>query len=343
MPWKGEEAKLSLLSNEKHARKRLCALSCKLDKNPDLRERYDKVFESYEQDNIIVEVPPHELVSPYPTYYMPHRPVIRDSVSTKVRPVFDASAAGPNGVSLNDCLESGPSLIPDLVEILVRFRRWNIALTADIAKAFLQIGVQRPDQDVHRFLWQRGDVVRVMRFVRVPFGNTSSPFLLNATIKHHLNSYPDSVTVTELKENLYIDDWLSGADTVEDACKMFSEAQSILSEAGMTLSKWHTNNEHVISLHEQYFACDVGTTKLLGMCWDPSDDVFSFKGFNLDNKFDLSLTKRNVLSLIARLFDPLGLISPFTMYAKILFQDIWRLGLGWDEILPLDYQHKFQF
>lgn len=66
--------------------------------------------------------------------------------------MFDASAAGPNGFSLNDCLESGPSLIPDLVEILLRFRRWNVALTADITRAFLQIGVQRPDQDVHRFL-----------------------------------------------------------------------------------------------------------------------------------------------------------------------------------------------
>ena len=93
----------------------------------------------YEKDNIIVEVPHSEIESPYPTYYMPHRPIIRDSISSKVRPVFDASAAGPNGVSLNNCLDSGPSLIPDLVEILLRFRRWNIALTADITKAFLQI------------------------------------------------------------------------------------------------------------------------------------------------------------------------------------------------------------
>ena len=123
---------------------------------------------------------------------IPHRPVIKDSISSKVRPVFDASPAGPNGVSLNNCLDSGPSLIPDLVEILLGFRRWNIALTADITKAFLQIGVQRPDQDVHRFLWQCGNVIRVMRFVRVPFGNTSSPFLLNATIKHHLNFYSNS-------------------------------------------------------------------------------------------------------------------------------------------------------
>lgn len=64
------------------------------------------------------------------------------------------------------------------------------------------------------FLWQCGNIVRVMRVVRVPFGNTSSPFILNATLKHHLNYYLNSVTVKELQENLYVDDWLSGADTV---------------------------------------------------------------------------------------------------------------------------------
>ena len=342
LPWKNEVEKFSLLNNENIARKRLSVLNYKFEKNPDLKAEYDKVLMGYEKDNIIVEVPHSEIESPYPTYYMPHRPVIKNSISSKVRPVFDASAAGPNGVSLNNCLDSGPSLIPDLVEILLRFRRWNIALTADITKAFLQIGVQRPDQDVHRFLWQCGNVVRVMRFVRVPFGNTSSPFLLNATIKHHLNFYSNSVTIQELNENLYVDDWLSGANTVEEASKMLSEAQSVLSDAGMILSKWHTNSEFLINEHNQYFEPETSVTKLLGMYWNSAEDVFLFKGIDLDNKKEFIYTKRNVLSLIARLFDPIGLINPFVMYAKILLQEIWRLGLGWDEILPHDLQLKLQ-
>ncbi|XP_068245362.1 uncharacterized protein [Palaemon carinicauda] len=85
-------------------------------------------------------------------------PVVRESSnSTKVRPVFDASAVGYNGISLNDCLECGPSLNPDLVGVLIKFRRWKVALTADITKAFLQIKVRREDQDVHRFLWNCDD------------------------------------------------------------------------------------------------------------------------------------------------------------------------------------------
>jgi len=238
LPWKSKVAKDNLRNNERLARKRLEGLNLKLDKDPNMKQLYNAVLKGYEKEGIIEEVPSSEIVSPYPTYYLPHRPVVRESsMSTKVRPVFDASAVGYNGVSLNDCLESGPSLNPNLVEILIRFRRWKVALTADITKAFLQICIQRGDQDVHRFLWKCQDSVRVMRFVRVPFGNKSSPFLLNATIKHHLESYPNSEVVEELRENLYVDDWLSGADSADEGCAKFNEARTILAEAGMSLSK----------------------------------------------------------------------------------------------------------
>ena len=73
-------------------------------------------------------------------------------MTTKIRPVLDASTKGVNGYSLNDCVEEGPNLIPNLVEVLLRFRRWKYGLTADISKAFLQIRSRKEDQDVDRFL-----------------------------------------------------------------------------------------------------------------------------------------------------------------------------------------------
>ncbi|XP_068208419.1 uncharacterized protein [Palaemon carinicauda] len=158
LPWKTDVAKQRLQNSEKPARKRLDNLNVKLEKFPDLRRRYDEVFKEYERDCIIEEVPSSEMVTSYPVYYLPHRPVVREiSNSTKVRPVSDASAVGYNGISLNDCLECGPSLNPDLVGVLIRFRRRKVALTADITKAFLQIKVRREDQDVHRFLWNCDD------------------------------------------------------------------------------------------------------------------------------------------------------------------------------------------
>jgi hypothetical protein len=143
LPWKSDSSRPSLLNNEKLARLRLGNLTCKLKRDPDLSEAYDSL-----------------------------------TTITKVCPVFDASAKGYNGVSLNDCLETGPCLFPNLVETLIRFRRWPVALAADITKAFLQIKVRKEDQDVHRFFLYHDGETRVMRFVRVPFGNKSSPFLL---------------------------------------------------------------------------------------------------------------------------------------------------------------------
>ncbi|XP_068227909.1 uncharacterized protein [Palaemon carinicauda] len=244
LPWKSDVAKQRLQNNEKLARKKLDNLNVKLEKCPDLRRRYDEVFKEYERDCIIEEVPPSEMVTSYPVYYLPHRPVVRESSnSTKVRPVFDASAVGYNGISLNDCLECGPSLNPDLVGVLIRFRRWKVALMADITKAFLQIKVRREDQDVHRFLRNCNGTVRIIRFVRVPFGNKSSPFLLNATIKTHLKNYPHSKVVNKLYNNLYVDDWLSGADSDAEACVKFNEANKIMAEAGMSLSRWNSNSK----------------------------------------------------------------------------------------------------
>ena len=98
-------------------------------------------------------------------------------------------------------------MMPDLPGILLRFRRCKIALSADVTKVFLQIRVSCEDQEVtHRFLWYDHSVVRSMRFVRLPFGNKSSPFLFSATIRYHLTQFPHSRVIEESSENMYVDD-----------------------------------------------------------------------------------------------------------------------------------------
>lgn len=138
LSWKSNWFRSQLLNNVKLAEKRLHHLCHKFQKEPRLKEEYDTVFKEYEEERICEEVPSAELESIYPTYYLPHHPVVRESSSsTKVRPVFDASAVSYNGLSLNDCLKTGPHLNPDLVETILRFRRRQVAFTADITKAFL--------------------------------------------------------------------------------------------------------------------------------------------------------------------------------------------------------------
>ena len=247
LPWKHESVRPNLLNNDKLAQSRLEHLTRRLAKNPELEDKYHEVFCEMEKEGFIEEVSSGELTSPNPVFYMPHRPVVKESsLTTKIRPVFDASARGFNGVSLNDCLNTGPSMIPKLPGMLMRFRRWKVALSADVTKAFLHIGVCREDQDVHRLLWSDENVVRKMRFVRVPFGNKSSPFLLNATgQQHHLTEFAPSRVVDALSENTYVDDWLSGCDDHSEACGMLNEANVIMDQAEMSLAKWGSNSEQV--------------------------------------------------------------------------------------------------
>ncbi|XP_064638279.1 uncharacterized protein LOC135494296 [Lineus longissimus] len=209
LPWKENASELNLLDNRMMAETRLKNLMRKLAKDPPLKAGYNQAFLDMDSMGIIEEVPESELVTPHSVFYLPHHPVMKESsLTTRVRPVFDASAEGINGISLNNCLKPGPCLLGNLVGILIRFQRWKVG----ISKAFLQVGVLGKDQDLHRFLWNYGGSVRVMRFRRVPFGNTCSSFLLIATIKYHLSQYPESKAVEELRENTYVDDFISGAD-----------------------------------------------------------------------------------------------------------------------------------
>ena len=342
LPWKSG-ARERLLDNEKLAKYRLDSLRRRLERDPPLKLRYDAAIQEMCDTSIVEEVPVDEMACENPVFYMPHRPVVRETaVSTKVRPVFDASAKGYNGISLNDCMEIGPCLLTNLTQILIRFRRWKFALTADIQKAFLQIAVHRDDCDVHRFLWDCDGQVKVMRFRRVPFGNCSSPFLLNATVQHHLSLFPASRTVTELQQNLYVDDFLSGCDFVEETCQMIHEACDVMSQGCMTLTKWSSNSTEVADVLQREFKgkhLDDDSIKVLGLYWLASSDCFMFHAAVPPE--GLCLTKRVVLSWFSRLFDPLGLAAPYIMQAKCLFQELWKLGLQWDDEIPHEFQIQF--
>ncbi len=328
-----------LLDNKPVAIARLRRLEKRLEKEPALREGYDRALQDMEDSGFIEEVCDGANKENL-TFYLPHHPHVREeSVSTKIRPVFDGSCKGRNGVSLNDCLDAGPNLNPCIANVILRFRRWRYAITADVKKAFLQIGLKEEDQDVHRFVVRRGNELRIMKFVRVAFGVSCSPFLLAATIWYHLSKYPSSFTVQELSENLYVDDFLSGADSEAEVRQLHMEASRIMDEAGMQLAKWSSNESSVMG------GCIEGQAqsqyvKVLGVSWKHEQDMFGFVGAELPDP--VRYTKRGVLSLLARMFDPLGFVLPFTVTARFLFQDIWRLGLAWDEDLPKDLQTAFK-
>ncbi|XP_064471798.1 uncharacterized protein LOC135386020 [Ornithodoros turicata] len=282
---------------------------------------------------------------------MPHHAVIRrDRETTKVRIVFDASSKAHGSLSLNEALHAGPNLNPDVLQLLLRFRSYHVALTADIEKAFLQIVLDSADRDCLQFLWyattpRAGEPlppVEIWRMTRVPFGAKSSPFLLAATIRHHLRAAEETYprTASLLSSHFYVDDLVVGMLSPEEALTVYHESRQIFRDAGMKLVKWTSNNA---ILRATFDADETGSSttsplrKVQGIVWDIETDEIRYPLKSISEFLEQrSNTKRYILQAVARIYDPLGYVAPFVLTAKILLQRIWLSKMSWDEELPED-------
>ena len=170
-----------------------------------------------------------------------------------------------------------------------------------------------------------------MGYRQLPFGLNTSPFTLNGTIKIHLSKYNSKIE--ELKRNLYVEDLLTGEDNATAANILYREANQILEDASMPLAKWRSNIK-------EFKDSDILETKVLGLFWDSKTDEFPYGGIKIH--IAVVVTKCLILSCIARMFDPLGYISPYIMKAKILFQEAWFQGLEWDQEVTPQINEEFK-
>ena len=258
LPWEQDHHPL-LPDNFTLAQRRLQGLNSRLQGNPNLLEEYDSIIKDQEEKGIIERVTSSEDIEVGKTHYLSHHPVIRqDKDTTKVRIVYNVSAKNSSGTSLNSCLYPGPCLLKTVAEILVRFPLYPIALTADIEKAFLMIGIHPSDCDVLRFLWYEDaesetPEVICYRFCRVVFGVVSSLFLLNATLVWHIEDYLEDYyeVCTKLLNSLYADDMDSGGHSVNEVLELYQTSKQIMAKGGFNLRKWLSNSKEVMMrIHE---------------------------------------------------------------------------------------------
>lgn len=346
LPWK--EKHDVLLSNEKQARQRFCSLARRLERDPELRDSYGNALGDFFTFNFLENVPLSNptCIRPTQSYYLPHHPVVKKTSKTyKVRPVFDASCRGPNGVSLNDCLEVGPSLNPEIPDLLLRFRMAPIVVTSDIRKAFLQMQLNPADRDVCRILWKDDQgVLTSFRFRVVAFGIVSAPFLLRATISYHLKLQPPDPMIEEMDKHFYVDNLFQNSFETSEACEKAVAAREVMKAAGMELCQWTTNSD-VVETFLQNKGYDVDSdeeVKFLGMRWHRKDDQMFVKSLSPAGGA-APPTKRIILSTLAKIYDPLGYHSATVVRGKLLLQKIWLEHESWDEpISNPDLLREFQ-
>ncbi|XP_037931348.1 uncharacterized protein LOC119666139 [Teleopsis dalmanni] len=282
-------------------------------------------------------------------FYMPHQAVIRDDHSTtKVRVVFDASAKTTNGKSLNEILHTGPKLQLDIFQLLIKWRLWKYVMTADIEKMYRQVLVAEEDQPYQTILWREDPEKPIEEFVlkTVTYGTSCAPFLAKRALLEVAYDCADknSKLYQIIKNDFYMDDLMTGADSIKECVNIQFEKSRQLEKFGFHLRKWMANEKRILGeisdSGDSYIIKveDGEAVKTLGIQWVPKSDNFTFYIESVDST---NITKRKALSILARIYDPLGWLTPTTTMAKLFIQKLWLMNLTWDTKLDVKLSHEW--
>ncbi|CAK9830531.1 hypothetical protein ANTRET_LOCUS7686 [Anthophora retusa] len=323
------------------ALKRFYCLEHKLQLNSELKAQYTEFLSEYLKLGHMTQVKDDQNSV---GFYLPHHAVVKESSSTtKVRVVFDASAKSSSGLSLNNTLLIGPTIQETLFSILTRFRQHAFVLIADIEKMFRQVVIHPDDRRYQRILWRESmsESVKVYELNTVTYGTAPAPFLATRSLKQlakdEAKKFPLATEI--FMRDFYIDDLLTGADSFEAALEIKKQCIALARAGGFHLRQWTSNDARLIAdlqtKNQQGSLCldPSQTKKTLGVYWNPANDQISYIFKQLSPEKS-RITKRVLLSEIAQLFDPLGLLGPVIIKAKIIMQQLWKAAIGWDEIVP---------
>ena len=335
-------------------------------------KQYDDVFKEQLMNGVIEQVKNQGVESDSKAHFLCHFGVARqERETTKLCVVFDGSAkANIDSLSLNDRSEVGANHMPLLFDTIIRFRLHSIAIIADIEKAFLQVQINESDRDMVRFLWfddigKENPAVVEYRYCRLVFGLTCSPSILAETIKHHVSQFPNEDSkILNVLDKLYCDDLSCGVDTREEAINLYKRCKEIMLKGGFNLRKWQSNDkvvqvaiDRLESLREatnneiqgnSKSTLGVpnnieGPNKVLGVIWDSDDDTLQLDLCDVaEFAKSLPATKRSVLRIAAKIFDPMGYLTVFTINFKVVFQRLCINKVPWDEPFTGEYMKKYE-
>ncbi|KAJ8724347.1 hypothetical protein PYW08_015821 [Mythimna loreyi] len=372
LPFRVEDPPCTSGDSRSIAENRLKSLEKRLGKNVELKKKYKEVIQEYLHLGHLRPVKEGDNKRDI-AVYLPHHAVIReDKSTTKVRVVFNASEKNKRGVSLNDTLMVGPTLQADLRHTVLRWRRHSIGLVADIVKMYRQVRVADDHAMYQRILWRDNpeEEIKDYELVTVTFGTASAPYQAVRTL--HQISYDEGgkypLAAERVLNSFYVDDFMSGCEDVTEGIELYKQMNELLGKGGFQLQKWNSNSKEILEKirtlegdqsinkissiesnkednennttitnnYQKEVTIKVDDTmKILGLTWDRQEDSFRYTVcVQPSNK--QPVTKRAVVSDIAKLFDPLGWLAPTIVLAKIFIQKLWLAGIGWDEQLTTD-------
>ena len=288
-----------------------------------------------------------------PVFYLAHMALEQPkSLTTPVRLVFNSSQVY-KGVSLNSCLAKGPDAFNNgLLGVLLRMREFSVVMVGDIKKMYNSVHLSIEDQHTHRFLWRNCEdrVPDQYCITRVSLGDRPSGTIavvakdLTARMFAHINKEAADILIN----STYVDDIVNSVQGVNHAISLAKDIETILAKGGFSLKGWTFGGAGVTDNLRNQVKYEV-----LGISYDSKEDTLFFPGRinfspkkrnvftgpdlkpeDIPSKVPLQLTRRLVLQQVMAVYDPLGILSPFLLKAKILLRETWELKLGWDQPLP---------
>ncbi|XP_067628058.1 uncharacterized protein [Eurosta solidaginis] len=337
------------------ALKRLNCLEAKMAKDSQLNSFMISTIESYIKNGYVRKLSNGEIMRNSRSWFLPIFTVTNPN-KMKTRLVWDA-AAKVCGVALNDVLLKGPDLMASLIGVLMRFRERRVAITGDIRQMFHQIKVRQEDLAAQQFLWRDGEKARspdVYVMQVMTFGASCSPalanFIKNKNADRFISKHPEAVKA--IHKNTFVDDWLQSVDSEQQMLELAEIVKRIHADGGFEMRHWLSNSRRVVralddemeTSAKNIVLSDEPREKVLGMWWLPSEDSLTFvvKPELIAKASLATSSKRQVLSVVMSIFDPLGLLGFFNIRAKIILQNIWRSGVGWDDKLKDDEESDWQ-
>lgn len=343
-----QRSHIKLGDSKEQALRRFFSLERRLAKDSNLLQEYTRFIDDFLDQNHMSVI--NETNQESEVYVLPHQAVVRpDSVTTKLRVVFDASAKTTLGTSLNDKLIPGPNLQKDLIDIILRFRTHEYVLTSDVAMMYRQIVIDKQDRALQRILWRnnQSEPVKSFELNTVTYGTTCAPYLAIRCLRELAAETTDlPFAARVIQEDCYMDDVLTGTKTVKEAIELQKQLSELLIRGQLHLRKWRANDPRILQHLTERCKTDglltldkEGALKTLGLLWNATQDCLQYQ---IATSQEETQTKRTVLSKIAQVFDPLGLIAPFLINGKIIMQKLWSQEIDWDQILPTELHTEWE-
>jgi len=339
LPFREDRPKLP--NNREQAERRANILHKNLMRNPSKQQQF-LTFMQRTFDNGHAEKAP-QLEENEECWYLPVFGVHHPQKPNEIRCVFDSSAKH-RGISLNDVLLTGPDLTNSLLGILLRFRKEDIAIMADIEQMFYSFYVQEEHRNFLRFMWYEDNepekpMIEYRMCVHV-FGNSPSPAVATYGLRKTVETSEADVK-DFVNSDFYVDDGLTSRPTVSQTVTLMKKTQLALKEGGLRLHKIASNEEEVMTAFPNEDLAkglknldlqkdDLPIQRSLGLRWELMSDSFCFDILPADKPY----TRRGVLSVINSIYDPIGFLAPVTVQGRLILQSLMAGTGSWDEPLP---------